>query len=144
MPSQGTFAGVIIAVASATYLAVFNLKNIVAIGYRIYNVYKRNVFQQMKNDMDPGWGKTAQGFEQFKPKIKRMMPTFWLLLVYSLLWVASLVGLRRTKPSTAKPSSDQNCPECEVMDHGEVSVPLPISLMPFLTRPMSRSSLTIT
>lgn len=75
VPSRQTFACVVVAVASATYLVVFNLQSIVALARRAYDGYRRMIVKQMKTDTDPTWTETAPNFEQFQAKHERMIPT---------------------------------------------------------------------
>ncbi len=97
-------------VAAFTYLAVFNLNNIVEIGQKSYKWYKESTIQSMREDLDPKWRTRAKNFSYFRPRLARPGPTNWLLPVYTVRKLAG--ALRRQRPdlpeiqgsSTARPN----------------------------------------
>ena len=112
-----------VAVASATYLVVFNLQSIVALARRPYDGYRRMIVKQMKTDTNPNWIETARNFEQFSARRESVILTSWLLPLYSLLRIASLIGLRRTAPSSAALEAGSDASEHNSVETVEVNLP---------------------
>lgn len=84
-------------VAAFTYLAVFNLNNIVEVCRKSYNGYKKSTVQSMRKDHDPAWRTRAKNFDYFRPRLARPGPTNWLLPVYSVRKLAGILRHRRPK-----------------------------------------------
>lgn len=86
-----------VTVAAFTYLAVFNLNNIVEIGQKSYKWYKESTIQSMREDHDPKWRTRAKNFNYFRPRLARPGPTNWLLPVYSARKLAATLRYQQPK-----------------------------------------------
>jgi len=84
-------------VAAFTYLAVFNLNNIVDLSRKSYKWYKKSTVQSMRKDHDLKWRTRAKNFDYFRPRLARPGPTNWLLPVYSARKLAGTLRRRRSK-----------------------------------------------
>jgi hypothetical protein len=87
---------VIISVALATYMIVFNLNALVLLFSTAYESHKASLITSMKSETESEyWKKRGERFEnfQFHPKAEVAKPTEWLLLGYTLkrcvLWIFS-------------------------------------------------------
>jgi len=97
MPGLGIFALATVIVTTITYLAVFNLENIVERGRASYEWYKKKMVRSMKSDQDPKWRARAKKFEYFQPQRTRPGPTNWLLPIYSIRKLAVTLLHRRAE-----------------------------------------------
>ena len=87
MPGLGIFALVTVLIAAFTYLAVFNLNNMVELGRISYESYKKKTVKSTKEDQAPKWKARATELEYFRPKRTRLGPTAWpYLLSLSKNW----------------------------------------------------------
>lgn len=84
-------------VATFTYLAVFNLHNIVEVCQKSYNWYKKSTVQSMRKDLDPKWRTHAKNFDYFRPRLARPGPTNWLLPIFSVRKLAGTLRYQRPK-----------------------------------------------
>jgi len=101
MPGLGIFALATVMVTTVTYLAVFNLENIVEKGRASYGWYKKKTLRSMKSDLDPEWRARAKSFEYFQPQRTRPGPTTWLLPIYSIRkLVGTLLYRRANRPES--------------------------------------------
>jgi hypothetical protein len=86
---------VIIFVALATYLVVFNLNTLVRLFSRAYESYKISLITKMKSEKESEyWKKRGDRFEnfQFRPKAEVAKPSEWLLVGYALRRAGRWVG----------------------------------------------------
>lgn len=97
MPGLSMLALTSVIVATFTYLAVFNLHNIVEVCQKSYNWYKKSTVQSMRKDLDPKWRTRAKNFDYFRPRLARPGPTNWLLPVYSVRKLAGSLRYQRPK-----------------------------------------------
>jgi hypothetical protein len=91
---------VIISVALATYLIVFNLNALVLLFRTAYESHKASLVTSMKSETGSEyWKSRGESFEsfQFRPKAEIAKPTEWLLLGYTLrrcvVWIFSSLGI---------------------------------------------------
>jgi hypothetical protein len=97
MPGLSMLALTSVIIAVFTYLAVFNLNNIVDLGRKSYKWYKKSTIQSMRKDHDPKWTTRAKNFDYFRPRLARPGPTNWLLPVYSIRKLAGTLRHQRPK-----------------------------------------------
>lgn len=103
MPGLSILALTSVIIAAFTYLAVFNLNNIVEIGQKSYKWYKESTIQSMREDHDPKWRTRAKKFNYFRPRLARPGPTNWLLPIYSVRKLAGTLLRQRPKlPETQR------------------------------------------
>lgn len=84
MPGFNAFGVATVRIALLTYLAVFNLSNMIELGRAIYGWYKKKTLESMKSEDDPRWSSRAREFEYFRPQRSRLGPTAWYLPAYTL------------------------------------------------------------
>lgn len=94
-------ACVMVAVALATYILVFNLNSLVKASQTRYLIFKCNVVDQMMNDPRASWMETGIKFDRYKPRNmpKESKPSEWWVLVYQALKVFRSIGMSRNVES---------------------------------------------
>jgi hypothetical protein len=96
-----TLIYVIIIVALATYLVVFNLNSIVYLSGTVYNAQKSNLLSRMKSDSSTYWKSRGEEFEafSFKPRSEVVKPSEWLVGFYFLRLIPESVikGMKRLR-----------------------------------------------
>jgi hypothetical protein len=86
---------VILFIALATYLIVFNLNTLVSLFSRAYESYKSSLVTKMKSEKEAEyWKRRGERFEnfQFRPKADVAKPSEWLLVGYILRRAGRWVG----------------------------------------------------
>lgn len=97
MFSSTALVAVIIVVALATYITMFNVNSLVYNFGRLYDIKKRRVVRAMKSDDNETWKQKGQRFEVFRPKHENPEPSEWYITLYALLNPAVLLGINRIK-----------------------------------------------
>ncbi|MCJ1470220.1 hypothetical protein MMC07_008865 [Pseudocyphellaria aurata] len=88
---------VILIVAFATYMTMFNINRLVDTVGHIYDHKKRKVVQAMKSDRDNTWKQRGLRFDVFRPKHENPMPSEWYITLYAVFNPAAMLGLSRAK-----------------------------------------------
>lgn len=88
---------VIVIVALATYMTMFNINRLVNTFGRIYDHKKRKVVQAMKSDRDNTWKQRGLRFDVFLPKHENPAPSEWYITLYAMLNPAAMLGFRHVK-----------------------------------------------
>ncbi len=154
MPGLSMLALTSVIIAVFTYLAVFNLNNIVDLGRKSYKWYKKSTIQSMRKDHDPKWTIRAKNFDYFRPRLARPGPTNWLLPVYSIRKLAGTLRHQRPKlpetqgnatarPNVVRPRDRASDPKA--VEENKTSSPSRVgkmslrSLLPWAPRASSKS-----
>ncbi|KAL9102390.1 MAG: hypothetical protein Q9163_002456 [Psora crenata] len=97
---------VILIVALATYLVMFNINSLVQGLGRLYNMQKTRLVHAMKNDRKDLWKLRGQRFEVFRPKHENPEPSEWYIPLYALMHPGVILGVNGF--TARNPSIPQN------------------------------------
>ena len=87
---------------------MFNLNNMVNFTNRLYDMRKKKLIAQMRQDADARWNEQGKRFAAFKPKQENLKPSEWVIGLFILHQIIKWLTFRWIFKKKSKPPREED------------------------------------